>query len=102
MGSTSSYGTMVADIQVQTSKGKEIHSDILDETRSSTPLSAIEISNQEIQNASADSNQNPSPLEEYDMYTSPVWAIHTPNSHDILDQNFSSDEAIMEVMNISE
>ena len=66
---------------------------MLDETRSSTPLSSIEIPNQ--------GNQNPSPLEEYDPYTSPVWDINTPNNHDILDQTFSSDEAIMEVMNIS-
>ena len=65
-------------------------------------MSAIEILNQSIQNASASSNQNPSPLEEYDLYPSAVWAINTPNSHDILDQTLSSDEAIMEVMNISE
>ena len=65
-------------------------------------MSTIEISYQEIQNASVDSDQNPSPLEEYDPYTSPVWAINNPNIHDILDQIFSSDEAIMEVMNISE
>ena len=65
-------------------------------------MSAIEILNQSIQNASTELDQNPYPLEEYDLYTSPVWAINTPNSHDILDQTFSYDEAIMEVMNISE
>ena len=75
---------------------------MIDETRSSTPFSTIDISNQPIQNASTDSDQNPSPLEEYDPYTSPIWAINTPNIHDILYQIFSSDEAIMEVMNISE
>ena len=63
---------------------------------------AIEISNQGIQNASADSDQHPSPLEEYDPYTSPVWVINNPNSHDILDKTFSSNEAIMKVMNILE
>ena len=65
-------------------------------------MSAIEILNQSIQNASASSNQNPSPLEEYDPYTSPVWAINTPNIHEILDQTLSCDEDIMEIMNISE
>ena len=74
----------------------------LDETRSSTPLSAIEMSYQAIQNVSTDLDQNPSPLEEYEPYTSPIWAIDTPNIHDIVDQTFSSDEAIMEVMNILE
>ena len=38
---------------------------------------------QVIQNVLADLDQNPSPLEEYDPYTSPVWAIDTPNIHDI-------------------
>ena len=65
-------------------------------------MSGIEISNQAIQNASADLDQNPSPLEKYDPYTSLVWAIDTHNIHDILDQTFSFDEAIMEVMNVSE
>ena len=101
MGSTSSDGTTVVDIQVQTCKVNEIQLETLDETKSSTPLYAIEISNQAIQNL-ADSDQNPSPLEEYDPYTSPIWAINTPNNHDFLDQKFSSDEDIMEVMNISE
>ena len=66
------------------------------------PLYSTEISNQGIQNASADSDTIQSPLEENDLYTSHVWAINTPNSHDILDQTFSFDESIMEVMNISE
>ena len=101
MGSTSSNGTTIANIQVQTSNGKEIHLETLGETRSITPLSAIEISYQAIQNASVDLDQNPSPLEEYDLYTSPAWAINTPNSYDILDQTFSYDEVIMEFMNIS-
>ena len=59
------------------------------------------MSYQEIQNASTDLDQNPSPLEEYDLYKSPVWAIDNPNIDDVLDQAFSSDEDIMEVMNIS-
>ena len=102
MGSTSSDGTTVVDIQVQTCKGNEIQLETLHETKSSTPLSTIEISTLAIQNTSVDSDQNPSPLEEYDLNTSPVWAINTPNRNDILDQTFSFDEAIMEVMNISE
>ena len=101
MRSTSSNGTTVEDIQVQTTEGKEIHSEKLDETTSYTPLYPIEMLYQEIQNVSTDLDRNPSPLEEYDLYTSPVWAIDAPNIHDILDQNFSSDESIMEVMNIS-
>ena len=60
------------------------------------------MSYQAIQNASADLDQTPIPKEEYDLYTSPVWVIDTPNTHDILDQTFLSDESIMEVMNISE
>ena len=93
MGFTSSDGTTIEDIQVQSSEGKKIHLEKLDETRCSTPLSSIKIPNQEY--------QNPSPFEEYDSYPSPVWAINTPNSHDILDQTFLSDEAMMEVMSIS-
>ena len=92
---------MVADIQVQTSEGKEIHLEKLDETESRTPLSAIEISYQAIQNYSIELDQNPSPLEECDLYTSLIWAINTPNTHDILDQKISYNESIMEVMNIS-
>ena len=60
------------------------------------------MSYQAIQNVSVDLDQNPFPLEEYDPYTSPVLAIDTLNIHDILDQTFSSNEAIMELMNISE
>ena len=93
---------MIEDIQVQSSEGKEIHSEKLGETRSSTPLSTIEMSYQAIQNALADLDQNPSPLEEYDLYTLHVWDIDTPKIHEILDQTFSYDEAIMEVMNQSE
>ena len=102
MGSTSSHGTMVDEIQVQTSEGKEKYSKNIDETRSSTPSYAIEMSYHAIQNASVHLDQNPSLLEEYDPYTSPVWDIDSPNIHDILDQIFSSNEAITEVMNISE
>ena len=69
MGSTSSDGTTIEDIQVQTSEGKEIHSEKLDETRSSIPFSTIEMSYQEIQNVLVELDPNPSPLEEYDTYT---------------------------------
>ena len=102
MGSTSSDGTVIDEIQVQTSEGKEIHQEKLYETVSSTPLSTIEMSYQENQMASADLDQNPSPREEYDPYTSLIWDINIPNTHDLLDQTFSSDEAIMEIMNILE
>ena len=88
-GSSSSDGNTVEEIQVQTSEGKEIHSEKLDETRSSTPLPAIEMSYQAIQNTSVDLDQNPSPIEEYYLYTSPVWALDTPNTHDLLDQKIS-------------
>ena len=74
MGFTSWDRTTIVDIQVQTSEGKEIHLKKLDETRSSTTLYAIEMSYQEIQNVSADLDQNPSPSEEYVLYTSPIWA----------------------------
>ena len=57
MGSTSSDGTTVVDIQVQTCKGNEIQLETLDETKSSTPLSTIEISTLAIQNTSVDSDQ---------------------------------------------
>ena len=102
IGTTSSNGTTVEEKQVQTSEGKEIHLEKLGETKSSTPLSSIQMSYQAIQNTSADLDQNPSPIEEYYPYMSPVWALDTPNTHDLLDQNFSSDEDILEVMNISE
>ena len=101
MGSTSSDETTIENIQVQTSEGKEIHLEKNCETRSSTTLCAIEMSYQAIQNVSTDLDQNHSPLEEYDLYTSLVWVIDTPNIHDLLDQTFSFDEVIMEVMNIS-
>ena len=65
---------------------KEIHLEKLDETRSSTPLSTIEMSYQEIQNSSTYLGQNHSPLEEYNPLSSPVWAIDTLNTHDLLDQ----------------
>ena len=102
MGSTSLDGTTITNIQVQNSEGKEIYLEKIDETRSNTPLYSIEMPDQGIQNASMDLDQNPSPLEEYDPYMSPIWDIDTPNIHHILDQTFSSDEAIMEVINISE
>ena len=69
---------------------KEIHLEKIDQTRSSTPLSSIQISYQAIQNTSADLDQNPSPIEEYYPYMSPVWALDTPNTHDLLAQTFSS------------
>ena len=57
MGSTSSDGTTVVDIQVQTCKVNEIQLETLDKTKSSTPLSTIEISTLAIQNTSVDSDQ---------------------------------------------
>ena len=54
IGSASSDETMVEDIQVQNSEGKEINSKTLYETRSSTTLSDVEMSNQAIQNVSVD------------------------------------------------
>ena len=69
---------------------------------SSTPLSSIELSYQAIQMSSIDLDQNPSPKEEYDPYISLVWDINTSNTHALLDQTFSYDEAIMEFMNNSE
>ena len=68
MGSNSSDGTTVVDIQVQNIKGKKIHLETLDETTSSTPFSAIEISYQAIKNVSIDLYQNHYPLKEYDSY----------------------------------
>jgi hypothetical protein len=35
---------------------------------------------------------------EYDQFTSPIWAINPPSSHDFLDVEFPSDEAILESM----
>ena len=92
---------MIEDIQVQTSEGKEVHLEKLGGILSSTPLFVVEFSFQAIQMTSVDLDQNPSPKEEYDPYISPIWAINTPNTHDLLDKTFSSDEDFLEVMNIS-
>ena len=48
-----------------------------------------------------DEYQNPPSQKQYDPYTSPTLAINAPKLHDILDQIFSSNEAILEVVNVS-
>jgi hypothetical protein len=63
------------------------------------PLSATDIVYQVVLNSSADPNLIPSPMDEEDLVSMSVWATSLTCSHDFLDGNFPSDEAIIEAMN---
>ena len=58
------------------------------------------MSYQAIQKASTDLDQNLPLMEEYGPFTWPVLAVRSPSSLDFLDGILSSDEAILEVINI--
>jgi hypothetical protein len=48
------------------------------------------------------SDQNLHHYMEYDQFTSPIWVINPPSSHDFLDVEFPSDEAILEAMTMDD
>ena len=64
------------------------------------PLSIVEVAYQAIQMASMDLNQNVPLMEEYDLVTWPILVVRSPSSLDFLDIILSSNEAILEVINI--
>jgi hypothetical protein len=47
---------------------------------------------------SASSGKNLHHYMEYDQFTLPTWVVNPPGSHDFLDVEFPSDEAILEAM----
>jgi hypothetical protein len=65
-------------------------------------LSTTEIAYQAVIDSSADLDLVPSPTDDEDLMSRPVWATLLSFSHDCLDGTFPSDEAIMEAMNGSD
>ena len=59
-------------------------------------MSAVEAAYPAIQMASADAEQKLPVQEEYDPFTSPIWAFNPTNYYDLLDMVWPSDEAILE------
>ena len=64
------------------------------------PLSIVEVSYQAVQMALTDLDQNIPLMEEYDPVTWPILTVTSPSSLDFLDRILSSDEEILEVINI--
>jgi hypothetical protein len=64
----------------------------------STPLIAVEIIDPKIPSASTDTGQQLHPQMECDQTTPPTRDVDSPSSHDILDLELPSKEAIWEVM----
>ena len=64
------------------------------------PLSIVEVSYQVIEVASLDSDQNIPLMEEYDLATWPIFSVRSRNSLDLLHEILSSDETILEIINI--
>jgi hypothetical protein len=62
-------------------------------------LSTTEIVYQAVLDSSTDPDLVPSPTDEEDLVSRPVWATSLSCSHDFLDGTFPSDEAIIEAMN---
>jgi hypothetical protein len=70
--------------------------------RMAMPLSAVEVTYQAIQQATADLDQTSSWMEEDDQFPEPIWAQNSSTSLDCLDTMFPSDKAIIEAMTGSE
>jgi hypothetical protein len=66
------------------------------------PLSTVEIVYQAILDSFADPDPITSPTDKEDLVLKSVWATLLSCSHDFLDENFPSDEAIIEAMNGSD
>jgi hypothetical protein len=66
------------------------------------PLSTSEIAYQVVLDSSSDPDPIPSPTDEEDLMSRPVWATSLSCSHDFLDGTLPSDEAIIEAMNGSD
>ena len=66
------------------------------------PLSAAEIVYKSIQAISVEIESQTFEPKESDMYSTSIWAINLLTGDDILDSTFPSDDAIMEVMNLTE
>jgi hypothetical protein len=66
------------------------------------PLSTMEIAYQVVLDSSIDPDPITSPMDEEDPILRPVWATSLSCSNDFLDENFPSDEAILEAMNGSD
>jgi hypothetical protein len=62
------------------------------------PVSATEVTYQDIQQATADPNQTPSLIEEDDIFPKPIWAQKYSNFQDLLDTFFLSNAVIIEEM----
>lgn len=65
----------------------------------SMSLSAIKFVYQDVIDSSTDPYLVPSPMDEEDIMSKTIWATSLSYSHDFLDGNFPSDEAIIEAMN---
>jgi hypothetical protein len=65
------------------------------------PLSAAEITYQDILDSFVNLDPVPSQTIEEDLVLRPVWATSLSYSHDFLDETLPLDEAILEAMNVS-
>ena len=66
------------------------------------PLSVAEVTYKAIKQITAETESQIFEPEESDLYSTSIWAINLLTKTDILDAAFPSDEAIMEVMNLTE
>jgi hypothetical protein len=66
------------------------------------PLSTTNIAYQDVLDSTVDPDLVTSPTDEEDPITRPVWATSLSYSHDLLDENFPSDEAMIKAMSGSE
>lgn len=66
------------------------------------PLSAAEVTYKAIQEITAKTESQTYEPEESDMYSISIWDINLLTEPNILDSTFPSDDAIMEVMNLTE
>jgi hypothetical protein len=66
------------------------------------PLSTTEVTYKDIQETTVETESQTLEPEESDMHSTSIWAIGLSTRTNSLDSIFPSDEAIMEVMNMTE
>jgi hypothetical protein len=74
------------------------HPENVDSYGASLSPTKVEINDPTIPSTSVDTSQHLHPHMEFDQPTPPTWVFDSLRSHDFLDIEFPSDEAILEVM----